>query len=44
MEKSKAGTKKKSPDGQSLPNKNTILMNIICYYFRRYGKSTMQLN
>ena len=29
MERSKAGTKKRSPAGQSLPNKNTILINAI---------------
>ena len=29
MERSKAGTKKRSPDGLSHPNRNTILTNII---------------
>ena len=38
MEKSTAGTNKRSPDGLSLPNYNTILINIKWYYFTRYGK------
>ena len=43
MEKSKAGMKKKkSLYGLSLPNQNTIIINIIWYYFIRYGKSTMK--
>ena len=29
MERSKAGGKKRSPDGLSLPNQNTIITNII---------------
>ena len=29
MERSKAGTKKISPDGLSHPNQNTIIINII---------------
>ena len=29
MERSKEGTKKISPDGLSLPNQNTIIINII---------------
>ena len=29
MERSKAGTKKKSPDGLSRPTQNTIIINII---------------
>ena len=32
MERSKEGTDK-SPDGLSLPNQNTKLIKIICYYF-----------
>ena len=40
MERSNAGTKERRPDGLSLPNKKTILKNIIRYYFKRYGKST----
>ena len=44
MERSKAGAKERSPDGLSLPNQNTILINIICHYFRRYGKRTMKFN
>ena len=38
MERRKAGTKERNPNGLSLPNQNTILMNIIWYYFARYGK------
>ena len=38
MEKSKAATKERSPDGLSLPNQNTISINIIWYYFTIYGK------
>ena len=34
---------KESPDGLSLPNQNTILINIKWYYFKRYGKKTIQL-
>ena len=41
MEKSTAGTNKRSPDGLSLPNQNTILIKIKWYYFKRYGKNTM---
>ena len=44
MEKSKAGTKKRSPDGLSLPNQNPIIINIICSYFIRYGKSSIKFN
>ena len=33
MERSKVSTKQKSPNGLSLPNQNTILINIIWYYF-----------
>ena len=44
MEKSKAGTKERCLDGLSLPNQNTILINIKWYYFTRYGKSTMEFN
>ena len=38
MVKSTAGTKDRSPDSLSLPNQNTILINIKWYYFTRYGK------
>ena len=39
MEKRKAGKKeRKSPDGLNYPNKNTIIINIICQYFIRGGK------
>ena len=34
--------KERSPDGLSLPNQNTILINIIYYYFTKYEKSTMK--
>ena len=44
MERSKAGTKERRPEVLYLPNQNTILMNIIWYYFTRYGKSTMKFN
>ena len=36
--------RKKSPGGLSLPNLNTIIINIIFYNFLRYGKSTMEFN
>ena len=38
MERSKACTKEKSPDGLSLPVQNKIIINIIWYYFTRYEK------
>ena len=38
--KSKGGTKERRPDSLSLPNQNTILINIKWYYFKRYGKNT----
>ena len=45
MERSKASTKEKtSRDGLNYPNQNTILMNIMLYYFTRYGKITMKFN
>ena len=44
IERSKAGTKERSPDGVALPNQNTILINIACYYCTRYGKNTLKLN
>ena len=45
MERSKAGTRKKRiPDGLNYPNQNTIIINIICQYFIRDGKSTMKFN
>ena len=44
MERCKAGVKERNPDVLSLPNKNSILINIIWYYFTRYGKSTMKQN
>ena len=42
--KSKEGTKERSHDSLSLPNQNTILINIKWYYFTRYGKDTMKFN
>ena len=39
MEISKAGTKQRSPNGLSLPNQNTILINIILQYSIRNGKN-----
>ena len=44
MERSKAGTKERSPGGLSLPNQNKILINIIWHHFKRYGKSAMKFN
>ena len=44
MERSKAGTNKRSPDGLSHPNQNTIIINKIWEYFMRNGKSTMKFN
>ena len=45
VERSKAGTKeKRCPDGLTLPIQNTAIINMICYYFTRYGKSTMKFN
>ena len=35
---------KSSPEGLSLPNNNAILINMIWYYFIRYGKITMKFN
>ena len=43
-ERSKAGKKKESPDGPSLPNQNTIRINIILYYFIRNAKHTVKFN
>ena len=45
MKRSTANTKEKiSPDGLLLPIQNTIIINIIWYYFTRYEKSTMKFN
>ena len=45
MERSKAGTKEKRiPDGLNYSNQNTVIINIICLYFVRDGKSTMKFN
>ena len=41
-ERSKAGTKERRPVGLSLPNQNTISVNIISYYVTRYGRSTIK--
>ena len=43
MKKNTAGTKERSPDCLSLPNQNTILMNIKLYYFTRYGKKYIEI-
>ena len=40
MEKSTVGTNKRSPDGLSHPNRNTIIIYKIWKYFIRNGKST----
>ena len=40
MERSKAGTKKKVRRPVTIPNQNTILINIKLYYFIIYGKIT----
>ena len=34
--------KKRSPYGLSLPNQNTIIINIICLYFIRFGKFSIK--
>ena len=39
MEKSISGTKKRSPDGLSHPNQNTMLINVIWLYFIRNEKN-----
>ena len=44
MTRSKAGTKKISLDGQSLPNQNTIIINILWKYYIKYFKNTMKFN
>ena len=52
MEKSKAGTKKKCPDGLSHPNQNTIIINnivVFCKMWKKYNeiqltKNKMDLN
>ena len=43
MKKSTAGTKERSPDSLSVPNQNTILINIKWYYFTRYGKKYKEI-
>ena len=42
MEKSKDRKKERSPDSLSL--QNTIFINLKWYYFKRYGKNTIQFN
>ena len=37
MVRSKAGTEKKSSDGLNYSNQNTILINMMWYYFIIYG-------
>ena len=45
MGRSKVGTiKKRSPDGLIYPNQTTIIINIICWYIIRDGKSTLKFN
>ena len=44
MERSKAGTNKRSHEGLSLPNQNTIIINKIWQYFIRNLKSRMKFN
>ena len=44
MERSKAGTNKRSPDGLSHPNQNTIIINKIWEYFIRNEKKTIKFN
>ena len=44
MERSKAGTNKRSPNGLTHPNQNTIIINKIWYYFIRNGKGIMKFN
>ena len=44
MERSKASTNKRSPDGLSHTNQNTIIINKIWKYFIRHRKSIMKFN
>ena len=45
MDRSKVGTKhKKKTRRLSLPNENAIIINILLYYFIRYGKNSMKFN
>ena len=44
METRKWGTKERTPDSLSQHNQNTVIINIIRYYFTRYGNSTMKFN
>ena len=44
MERSTAGTKNGRADGLSLPNQNTILSNIIVYYFFKILKMYNSIN
>ena len=43
MERRKADTKKISPDGLSLPNQKTIIINIIWYYITWKNNYEIQL-
>ena len=38
MEKSTAGTNKRSPDGLSHPNRNTIIINNLVKFYKKYKK------
>ena len=42
IERSKLGTKERSPDGLLQHNQNSILINIKWYYFKIYEKITMK--
>ena len=44
MERSKAEVKKRSPNGISHPNQNTIIINIILKYLIRNEKSIIKFN
>ena len=38
MEKSTAGTNKRSPDGLSHPNRNTIIINNLVKFYKKWKK------
>ena len=39
MEKNKAGTNKSSPDGLSHPNRNTIIINNLVKFYKKWKKN-----
>ena len=39
MEKSRAGTNKRSPDGLSHPNRNTIITNNLVKFYKKWKKN-----